>query len=235
MGKIDWTYLGVVDYELAMRIQYAHARRVGIGFTPRLFLMQHPPTVTLGRQADSSNLLLAEREYQSRGIKVIHAKRGGDVTYHGPGQLVGYPVVSLDMLRISVPEWVKSNAQAIVRFLEHHGVSSAWSDRHPGVWVDRKKIAAVGFHISKRISTHGIALNLDPDLTHFETIVPCGLRQLGTTSMADLEIKPPAMQAAAEELAFLLAERLGQRLGEYLDARRIFEESLNEEAIISVA
>ncbi len=235
MQKLEWTYLETLDYELAMRIQYTHVTRVGLGKNPRLFLLQHPPTVTLGRQANASNLRLSKEQYQKRGIEVALTKRGGDVTYHGPGQLVGYPVASLDELKLSVPEWVKRNARAVMAYLETLGIHSVWSDQHPGVWVGERKIAALGFHISKRISTHGFALNLQPDLSHFDTIIPCGLQKLGTTSVADLGIKVPGMETAASEIASLMARELGLDLGAQLDSREVLGEPLDEDAIVSVA
>jgi lipoyl(octanoyl) transferase len=209
-----------------MQLQYDYAHKTAI-FGPRLFFMQHPPTVTLGRHADPASLKLNAREYACRGIEVIRVKRGGDVTFHGPGQLVGYPVASLDSASCSVPDWVRGHAQSIVRFLGCYGIRGIWSDTHPGVWVAKEKIAALGFHIFRRVSTHGFALNVKPDLSHFETIVPCGVKDLGITSMDQLGATAPDMQEASGLLAKLIADTFGWTLGERLSADPFLEDKSN--------
>ena len=223
MTRLDWTFLGRLAYRTALRLQYRHARKVAAGAAPVLFLMEHPPTITLGRHADPSNLKLGAEELALRGIEVHRVKRGGDVTYHGPGQLVGYPVACLDST--SVPRWVEGHAQAIVRFLQDNQIPAEWSRGNPGVWVGRNKIAALGFHISRRVSTHGFALNLDPDLSHFDAIVPCGLRDRGVISMRKLGVLVPPLQEAAAQIAGLVAESFGWSLGNALHADRVLNES----------
>lgn len=217
MRRLDWTYLGIVPYRRALQLQYEYAHQAPTS-GPRLFLMQHPPTVTLGRQASPANLKLSAGEYARRGIEVARVKRGGDVTYHGPGQLIGYPVASLDSAACSVPDWVRGHAQSIVRFLECFGIQGSWSDNHPGVWVANEKIAAMGFHISRRVSTHGFALNVKPDLAQFDTIVPCGVKDLGITSMEQLGVTALDMREASGLLAQLTADTFGWALGKSLPA-----------------
>ena len=235
MIRLDWTFLGRLAYRTALRLQYGHARKVTAGAGPLLFLMEHPPTVTLGRHADPSHLKLKIEEFVRRGIEVHRVKRGGDVTYHGPGQLVGYPVASLDSAACTlntsrtakgaaVPGWVGGHARAIVGFLRNHGIDAEWSPGAPGVWVGREKIAALGFHISRRVSTHGFALNLDPDLSNFDTIIPCGLRDRGVTSMRALGAQVPSMENAAAEIAGLVAKAFGWSLGAAQPADRILNE-----------
>jgi len=223
MIRLDWTFLGRLAYRAALRLQYGHARKVAAGAGPMLFLMEHPPTVTLGRHADPSNLKLGPEEFVRRGIGVHRVKRGGDVTCHGPGQLVGYPVASLDSAACSVPGWVGGHARAIVRFLRSHKIHAEWSPGTPGVWVGQKKIAALGFHISQRVSTHGFALNLDADLSLFDTIVPCGLKDRGVTSMQSLGARVPPISKAAEQMAGLVAETFGWSLGTSLPADRMLD------------
>ncbi len=223
MNRLDWVFLGSRPYRQALEIQYRHARRVASGAAPVLFLMEHPPTVTLGRQAERSNLGLPRSEYGRRGIGVFDTLRGGDVTFHGPGQLVGYPVGSLDAFGCSVPAWVRGHAAAIIEFLRSWGIDAEWSDTHPGAWVGEEKIAAFGFHISHRISTHGFALNMDTDLSFYKTIIPCGLRHLGVTSMASLISNAPLVEEAAREIAGLVAESFGWLPGRCL-AREGFDE-----------
>jgi lipoyl(octanoyl) transferase len=223
MIRLDWTFLGRLAYRTALRLQYDHARKVAAGAGPMLFLMEHPPTITLGRHADPSNLKLGTEELGRRGIGVHRVKRGGDVTCHGPGQLMGYPVASLDSAAAAVPEWVEGHAEAIVRFLQSHKIHARWSPRTPGVWVGPKKIAALGFHISRRVSTHGFALNLDADLSLFDTIVPCGLKDRGVTSMQSLGARVPSMEKAAAQMAGLVAETFGWSLGISRPADRILD------------
>jgi len=222
MVRLDWTFLGRRTYRTALRLQYSHARRVAAGAAPLLFLLEHPPVITLGRHADLANLKLSEEELAARGLEVHRVKRGGDVTYHGPGQLVGYPVASLGS--ISVPRWVEGNAQAVVRFLHSHQIPASWLRGNPGVWVGGDKIAALGFHISRRVSTHGFALNVDPDLSHFNNIVPCGLRDRGVTSMRVLGVRIPALREAAEQMAGLVAESFGWSLGNARPADQVLNE-----------
>jgi len=213
-----------MDYARALALQYAHAARVSAGAVPRLLLAEHPPTITLGRQADRRHLRLTEEEYRRRGIGLVRVLRGGDVTYHGPGQLVGYPIVSLDALHLSVPAWVERVAQSLVDYLACRGLGARWSDLHPGVWVGGEKIAALGFHLQRRVSTHGFALNLEPALEDFGLIVPCGLAHLGVTSLAAQGLQVPPLREAAAELAGLLAVRLGLEPGEALPAEAVLAE-----------
>lgn len=224
MACLDWTFLGRLAYRTALGLQVRHARKVAAGAAPVLFLMEHPPTVTLGRHADPAHLKLDVEEFARRGFEVHRVKRGGDVTYHGPGQLVGYPVASLDSVSCSVPRWVGGHAEAIIRFLQSYRIRAEWSSGFPGVWVGRKKIAALGFHISRRVSTHGFALNLDPDLSDFDTIVPCGLRDRGVTSMRALGARLPSMEAAAGQIAGMVAEAFGWSPGAKLQADRVLNE-----------
>lgn len=212
--RVRCSFLGRVSYLEALALQHAAAERARRGGEGTLLLLEHPPTITLGRHADPRHLRLPSAEYQRQNIPVIRVKRGGDVTYHGPGQLVGYPVVSLAAMGLSVPAWVRTNAESLIDFLASRGVAARWSDAHPGVWVGQEKIAAVGFHIERRVSTHGFALNLGPDLAGFDTIVPCGLRHRGVTSLARLGAPPLPLAQAAAEVAQRLAQRFGWQLVE---------------------
>jgi len=231
MSVLEWTFLGRVDYRRALELQYAHATRLRSGARPRLLLLEHPPTITLGRSADPRHLRLPPDRLARRGIQVVRVLRGGDVTYHGPGQLVGYPLVDLAPARLSVPAWVQGCAQVLVDELIERGVSARWSDLHPGVWVGRRKIAAVGFHISRRISTHGFALNLAPDMSAYDAIVPCGLTDLGVTSLAQLGVAVPAMEDIAGSLARRLAGCLGWKLGRRLHPTAVLEEKVDVEHV----
>jgi lipoate-protein ligase B len=235
MDTLEWTFLGRVDVSTGLRLQAAQAEKVARDQAPRLFLLEHPPTITLGRSARRSNLRLSEAEYTRRGMEVVRVLRGGDVTYHGPGQLVGYPVVNLDRLHCSVPEWVGGICDALIAVLAQLGVQARWSDVHPGVWVGQEKIAAVGFRISRRISTHGFALNLNPDLSHFETIVPCGLPDLGVTSLERLGCTVLDMRDVAGLVAGQIAARFGWRLGPAIEAQQVLREGADDLAVSVVS
>jgi lipoyl(octanoyl) transferase len=235
MNNWEWTFLGTVPYRQALAMQYAYARKVARGANPRLLLLEHPPTITLGRGATRSHLKLSEDEYQRRGVEVCWVQRGGFCTYHGPGQLVGYPIARLDQFRCSVPRWVQGHGEAIIQFLKRRQVEARWSDLHPGVWVDRCKIAAVGFHLSRRISTHGFALNLTTDLSYFKTIVACGIENLQTTSLTALGVRAPEPGQAAPELARLVAETFGESLGRKIDPLEVLEESSDVLAPVALA
>jgi lipoyl(octanoyl) transferase len=229
----EWTFLGSVPYDQALAMQYAYARKVATGARPRLFLLEHPPTLTLGRTAKSDHLRLSADEYRQRGIGIYRVFRGGGVTYHGPGQLVGYPVACLDRVHCSVPQWVRGHAEAIVQLLKRYQLDACWSRLQPGVWVNQRKIASLGFHLCRRISTHGFAVNLTTDLSYFETIIACGLSNLQTTSLAALGVYPPEPQQAAEELACLVAGIFGGRLCRRVEPAEVFEESID--VVASVA
>lgn len=224
MTRLAWTYLGRVPYAEAMHLQAACARRVANGGPPVLLLLEHPPVITLGRHADPAHLRVDPPALQARGIGLASTDRGGDVTFHGPGQLVGYPVASLRQAGCSVPGWVRGHAEAIIAFLREHDIQGVWSDTHPGVWVGTSKIAALGFHIARKVSTHGFALNVDPDLACFEAIVPCGLVHRGVTSMRQLAHAVPGMPEAAARMAAHVAERFGWTLGDRLQARDVSRE-----------
>lgn len=225
MTRLAWTYLGRVPYAEATCLQGVCARKVARGAEPVLLLLEHPPVVTLGRHADPSHLRMTPEEFRRLGIQLAHTDRGGDVTFHGPGQLVGYPIASLRQAGCSVPDWVRGHAEAVVAFLDEYGVRGAWSDTHPGVWVGSSKIAAFGFHISRKVSTHGFALNIDPDLGSFTTIVPCGLEHRGVTSMRRLCRVVPSLPEAAARLAARVAARFGWALGDRIRVGEIRKEA----------
>jgi len=158
-----------------------------------LFLLEHPHVVTLGRNARRANVLVPDDELARRGVEIHECGRGGDVTYHGPGQLVGYPVMHLPAGRRDVHRYVRDIEEVLIRTLARFGVDAARVPGHPGVWVGRDKVAALGVRISRWITSHGFALNVDPELDYFDLIRPCGLRDRGVTSMARLLGAAPAM------------------------------------------
>lgn len=151
--------------------------------------------ITLGRSANASHILASEAELARTGVTVERASRGGDVTYHGPGQLVAYPVFPI---RGGVVAHVRSMAQAVITLLAAHGISSAFRRCEPGVWVEQAKVCAFGVHIHRRVAIHGLALNVNTNLSAFNLIVPCGLLGSAVTSLsalADAHIAPEQIVA----------------------------------------
>lgn len=179
-----------------------------------LFLLEHAPVITMGKSAQEANVLFSGEALAARGISLYRASRGGDVTYHGPGQLVGYPIVHL---RGGVRAYVESMAGALIEVLAELRVTARYKREAPGLWVDadvpggEAKICAFGVNIHHRITMHGFALNLNPDLAAFRLIVPCGIAGCNVTSVAALRPGVPAPTPA--ELADRVAASLGRHLG----------------------
>lgn len=210
--------LGRVEYDDGVSLMRLAGDAVRAG-TPRgtdhLFLVEHPPVLTLGRSAGRGNVIASPAWLEKRGFEIHETDRGGDVTYHGPGQVVGYPVVDLSD-RPDVRRYVGALEEAMIRVCADHGVEAGRHEEHRGAWVGPKKIGAVGVHLSRWITSHGFAFNHAPDLGHFQAIVPCGISdpRLGVTSLAaELEARGRPVPARAEvedALARHLAEALGR-------------------------
>jgi lipoate-protein ligase B len=201
----DW---GRVPYRAALLRQRAAvtARAKGEALDA-VYFVEHPPVLTLGRGGRAENLLAGEAELRRRGIEVVEVERGGDVTYHGPGQLVGYPIVALAELPggRDLHRYLRDLEEALIRALSGFGIHSGRRPPYTGVWVGDRKIAAIGVAVRHWISFHGFALNLDPDLSHFELIHPCGIRHLGVTSMRALLKRPPTRGAVIDAVGRELA------------------------------
>ena len=202
--RVRW--LGRVAYDDALAFQSA----LWAGTDDHLLLLEHPPVYTLGVRADPAHVLV---DPASVGAGVVRANRGGDVTYHGPGQLVGYPVLSVPGRRgggmADTVAFVRSVEQVVIDALADLGLDGAYGEeRYPGVWVGGRKIAAVGVRLSRGRSMHGFALNVDPDLSMFEHIVPCGIADRGVTSLA-AEGSRVDMRAVVDAVAARAAERWG--------------------------
>jgi len=193
MIAINW--LGCVDYAIAWEQQKSLVATLShtTDHLGQLLLLEHPPTYTLGRNGHSENLLLDETSLKVRGIAFYHVDRGGDITYHGPGQLVGYPILNLKMLYPGyglgiVRRYVSDLEEMLIQTLRAFGLNGQRHEHHRGVWLETQsglaKIAAIGVRISAGgISSHGFALNVAPDLRYFTGIIPCGIQELGVTSM----------------------------------------------------
>lgn len=182
--------LGRVEYEDGLKLQelMGAARREGL-VPDTLLLLEHPPVLTLGRAASPANILVPREALAARGVEVFETSRGGEVTYHGPGQLVGYPVFLLSPDRQDVRKYVRNVEASLIAALASFGIRAGRIPRWPGVWLgeegagDARKIAAIGVHLSRWLTSHGFALNITTDLSAFGLIVPCGIREAGVTSM----------------------------------------------------
>jgi lipoyl(octanoyl) transferase len=165
----------------------------------QLLIVEHPHVITLGRSARMEHLLASEDVLRRAGVSLHHTDRGGDITYHGPGQIVGYPILDLREWKRDVAAYVRAVEQALIDTLAEFGISGGRIAGLTGVWVDGKKVAAIGVHISRWITSHGFALNFTTDLSYFQYIVPCGLRR-PVTSMAEL-----GCEAGREQVVSALA------------------------------
>jgi len=213
MSPLVIRWLGRVRYAAALEEQerlVAARRRDACPDT--LLLLEHPPVITFGRRSDPRNVLLDRDELDRRGIELHETGRGGDVTFHGPGQLVGYPVVRLPRERRDAHRYLRDLEQALIRTAAGYGLTARRQPGWTGVWVGEAKLAAIGVRLSTGwITSHGFALNVSTDLTYFETIVPCGISERGVTSLAELLDGPPALDEVAGRVAADLAAVLGLR------------------------
>jgi lipoyl(octanoyl) transferase len=189
-------HLGRISYADALALQQELVARRKLGETSdHLLLLEHPHVITLGRNGHMSNLLASGEILERAGISFFPTDRGGDVTYHGPGQLVGYPILDLRDWKRDVGAYVRGIEQALIDTLADYGIEAGRIAKLTGVWVGESKIAAIGVHLSRWVTSHGFALNVSTDLDYFKYIVPCGLTK-PVTSMRRLGV-----EAGVEEVA----------------------------------
>lgn len=189
---MEWR--GRERYALTWRrqLELHAARRAGLA-PDTLVLVEHEPVVTLGRSGDPAHLLVRPEELARRGVDLHRVERGGDVTYHGPGQLVGYPVFALRELGLSVRELLRGLEEALILTLAEWEIAAARIEGLAGVWHAQGKLAALGVAVRGGVSFHGFALNVDPDLSHFRMIVPCGITGRPVASMASVLGRPVSL------------------------------------------
>jgi lipoyl(octanoyl) transferase len=202
LRRVEWSFLGRVPYDQGVRLQSAVRERLRRGEGPeRLLLLEHPPVYTLGRNADATDVVADGEWLARRGIALFESDRGGQATYHGPGQLVGYPIIDLNPDRRDVRRYVVDLCSVLVSALADLGiVAQARPAPHIGVWVGEAKIASLGVHLSRWVTTHGFALNVSPDLEHFSGLVPCGMPGVALTSVAAQRGAAPPLAAIARSL-----------------------------------
>lgn len=218
VATAEW--LGKIEYQTALDLQQSQVARhkADPDTADKLFLLEHPPTYTFGASGKAEHLLIDDNQLAAEGITVHHIRRGGDITYHGPGQLVGYPILNLRRLyqnrgfdKLKLHDYLRELEETIIQTIAHFGLDGWRYPGYTGVWVgdeaNPSKIAAIGIHVnSKGISSHGFALNVNPNMTHFSHIIPCGiddhpvtsLDQETSTTLSVLDVLEPITKAFAD-------------------------------------
>jgi lipoyl(octanoyl) transferase len=213
---VEAVWLGRIRYDEALELQKGAAHRVAAGGPETLFLLEHAPVFTLGRNASRSDILITPERCRELGIEICESDRGGKVTYHGPGQLVGYPILILDPDRRDVKRYVTDLEEVLIRTLADFGIAAARSplpERVTSVWVGNDKIAAIGVHLSQWVTTHGFALNVrDEALDNFLGIVPCGIADGGVTSMERASGRRPALIETVPPLVANFGDVFGREI-----------------------
>lgn len=184
MSILDIYELGTVPYEKALEYQEnLLAKRIAEEIQDSLILLEHPPTITTGRKGNTENLLVREEYLKKHGISFVHASRGGDITFHGPGQIVGYPILNLKNHEMDIRKHLRMIEEMIIRTLRDFNIEGRRIDGVTGVWVKRSKIASIGIAIRKWVTYHGFALNVSTNLDYFELILSCGITDVRITSI----------------------------------------------------
>ena len=205
--------LGRVPYRSALAFQRRAVEARASGRAPDvLYFVEHDPVITVGRAGKDSSLRLSAAEYELRGVEVVAVERGGDATYHGPGQLVGYPVLALDNLPCGrdLHRFLRDLEEGLIRALASFSITAERRPPYTGVWVGSRKIAAIGVAVRRWVTFHGFALNVDPNLSHFDWIHPCGIRHLGVGSMASLLGAAPPREEVEARLATSFSDIWGR-------------------------
>jgi lipoyl(octanoyl) transferase len=205
--------LGRIQYAEGLEIQASLvAQRQAEQSPDTLLLLEHQPVFTLGRNARPENMLFSAEALRARGFEVFETGRGGDVTYHGPGQVVGYPILDLGPDRRDVHRYVRDLEEVMIRTCADYGVSAGRVAGLTGAWVGDEKIGAIGVRIARWVTSHGFALNVSTDLSPFDLIVPCGIRGRGVTSLERLAGSPVSVDQVMERLAGHFAQVFERRL-----------------------
>ncbi len=201
---------GLTPYAEGLRLQRAlHAERCAGNIGDTILFLEHAPVYTLGRSAEAAHLLWTRETLREKGVEVVETDRGGDITFHGPGQVVAYPIVDLRARGIGVREYVSRLEDAVIGALAGFGLAGGRDARNRGVWIGNAKICAIGIRVSRGVTMHGLALNVNTDLSLFDGIVPCGLADADVTSMAEELGAPQDMGAVRDVLSTNLFHHLG--------------------------
>lgn len=206
------TDLGQLPYRDAWALQERLNEEVRAGAEERILLVEHPPVITVGRRETGfAHLLASEQALAAGGVELVHSDRGGDITFHGPGQLVVYPIIRLADHGLSVSGYVHALEAAVIELLRQFGLSAATDPGAVGVWVGRAKVCAIGVRVRRGVTMHGLALNVATDLRYFDLIVPCGLPGRAVTSLARLMPQSPAMGEVRTRLVESLRGAIGRQ------------------------
>jgi lipoate-protein ligase B len=199
--------LGLLDYQKALDLQYQFwSKRVEEELPDVLLILEHPHVITLGRRGNRSHLIASSEALEEMKIPVFHVERGGDVTYHGPGQIVVYPILNLKEYGYRVVRYVDQLEEIVLRVLMDFGIEGRRDPLNRGVWVGEEKIASVGVAIKRRVSLHGIALNYETDLKYFDLIDACGLKEKKMTSLAKILGKRVSRESVTKSLCLSFRE-----------------------------
>jgi lipoate-protein ligase B len=206
-------WLERIDFSQALDLQMKICDSKKRGFNKDvLLLLEHPPTITMGRSGDQNHLLIDRKELASRGIDYWNIDRGGDITFHGPGQLVGYPILELQAGEKDVHDYMRKLEDSLIRLLAAYGIEGLRDKQFTGVWTREGKIGAMGVHISRWITRHGFALNINTDLSYYNLIVPCGIVGRSVTSMKKLLSRQVEMKEVVDhyiqEFGFVFNRRM---------------------------
>jgi lipoate-protein ligase B len=207
------SWLGRTDYQSAYILQKRiWSEKLDGHPEDVMILLEHPPTITIGKSGKLENLLVPQEKLAEQGVSLFFTDRGGDVTYHGPGQLVAYPIIDLSRRTKDVHRYVSDLQEVMIGTLADYGITARRDDKYVGVWVGEEKIGAIGVAIRRWVTMHGLALNINTDMTHFSLINPCGIRDRGVTSIEKLLNRTVPISAVAESIAFHFAEVFSARI-----------------------
>lgn len=199
--KLNYLDLGIVDYNEAWNLQKEIFQlRYEEKIPDTFILLEHPHTYTLGKVADKSNLIGDEEYLKERGIKVYKIDRGGDITYHGPGQIVGYPIINLNDWHNDTHKYLRALEEIIMLTCEEYGLKSIRDSKYTGVWIEKRKIAAIGIKVSRWITMHGFAFNVNTDLSLYDGIIPCGIKEREVTTLAKETGSPISLSEVKQKL-----------------------------------
>ena len=210
MKTVEVVNLGLTDYKSTWGLQKKlFDLRVEGKISDILLLNEHRHVYTIGKSGDDNHLLASEEELRKSGADVYHIDRGGDITYHGPGQLVGYPILDLNNYYLDIHRYLRDLEEVIIRALAEYGINASRDNNFTGVWVENEKIAAIGVKVSRWVTMHGFALNVNTDLSYFERIIPCGIFHKGVTSIERLLDH----QVPLDEVSRLIIKHFGKVFG----------------------
>jgi len=207
-SKICTVYkLGLVEYGEAYQLQRRlHHQRLEKEISDVLLVLEHPPTLTIGKSGSLDNVLVSREELAQKEVSLFFVERGGDVTYHGPGQLVIYPIMDLSHRGKDIHQYVQDLEEIIIRTLRDFSISANRDEDHAGVWVGKEEVAAIGLSVRRWVTMHGFALNVNPNLKHFSFINPCGFSDRKATSMSQLLGREMPMEAVTKRLVAHFSE-----------------------------